>query len=331
MTNNGTYYNDNDPFICEWVRNLIKKGLVPDGEVDERSIENVKPEEIKGFIQHHFCCGICGWPLALNLAGWPADRSILSASFPCQPFSCAGSQKGGNDKRHIWPEGLRIISELHPGTIFGEQVPGAIGWGWLDAVFDDLEENGYTCGALVLPACSIGAPHIRQRIYWVANLQKSGRGQFHKHNSKSQARGKAVARRGYVGGRGEDCERLAHAKGRGQRADGCPAGQAAGGAEQRQQGGAMANAADTGCGRPDEQERGQERRAFEEWLNPPWSDSTWLACLDGKIRQVPLEPAFQPVADGFSGSRVGVLRAAGNAISPPAAAMFIKAYLETEA
>ena len=268
--NKWNYYNDNDPFICEWVRNLIKKGLVPDGEVDERSIENVKPEEIKGFIQHHFCCGICGWPLALNLAGWPADRSILSASFPCQPFSCAGSQKGGNDKRHIWPEGLRIISELHPGTIFGEQVPGAIGWGWLDAVFDDLEENGYTCGALVLPACSIGAPHIRQRIYWVANLQKSGRGQFHKHNSKSQARGKAVARRGYVGGRGEDCERS-------------------------------------------------------------WSDSTWLACLDGKIRQVPLEPAFQPVADGFSGSRVGVLRAAGNAISPPAAAMFIKAYLETEA
>lgn len=59
-----SYYNDSDPFVCEWARNLIKAGLAPPGEVDERSITEVKPDDLKGFVQCHFFCGILGWPLA---------------------------------------------------------------------------------------------------------------------------------------------------------------------------------------------------------------------------------------------------------------------------
>lgn len=67
------YYNENDPKAAAWVRELIKQKLIPQGEVDERSITEVKAEDISGFMQCHWFCGIAGWSLALQLAGWPAD------------------------------------------------------------------------------------------------------------------------------------------------------------------------------------------------------------------------------------------------------------------
>lgn len=67
------FYNDNDPFVCEWARNLVKAGLVPRGDVDERSIREVQPSDLRRYVQCHFFSGILGWPLALALAGVPDD------------------------------------------------------------------------------------------------------------------------------------------------------------------------------------------------------------------------------------------------------------------
>lgn len=166
------YYNDFDAQICDWVRGLIKAGLVPDGEVDQRSITEVQPEEVQGFAQCHWFCGILGWPLALQLAGWPVGERVWTGSCPCQPFSVAGRGKAQADTRHLWPAWFRLIRECRPERVFGEQVAGAIGWGWLDGVSTDVEKEGYTFGAVVLGAHSVGAPHIRQRVYWVADVQR---------------------------------------------------------------------------------------------------------------------------------------------------------------
>lgn len=172
-----TYLNEYDPFAAQWCRNLADAGEIPPTTIDERSIVDVQPENVEGLTQCHWFAGIAGWPLALKLAGWPADREIWTASLPCQPFSVAGQQKGEEDERHLWPEFIRILrgQKRRPCTIVGEQVPAAIGLGWLDGVFVDLEGEGYTCGAVVLPACSVGSPHIRQRIFWMAHASSAER------------------------------------------------------------------------------------------------------------------------------------------------------------
>jgi DNA (cytosine-5)-methyltransferase 1 len=165
------YYNDNDPRSVAWLRELIKQNVIPLGDVDERSVTNVTGSDLKGYNQCHFFAGIGGWAEALRLAGWPTTQPVWTGSCPCQPFSCAGQRKGEKDKRHLWPEFFRLIRECRPVTVFGEQVERAIGMGWLDGIFTDLEGEGYTCGATVLGAHSVGAPHIRQRLYWVADAE----------------------------------------------------------------------------------------------------------------------------------------------------------------
>jgi DNA (cytosine-5)-methyltransferase 1 len=163
------YYNDNDPGAVAWLRELIKHNLIPAGDVDERSITDVTGADLKGYTQCHFFAGIGGWSEALRLAGWSTDCPVWTGSCPCQPFSSAGKRQGEKDKRHLWPEFYRLIRECKPVTVFGEQVERAIGLGWLDGVFTDLEAQNYTCGAAVLGAHSTGAPHIRQRLYWVGD------------------------------------------------------------------------------------------------------------------------------------------------------------------
>jgi len=163
------YYNEFDPFAANWLRELIKEGLIADGVVDERSIKDVQPGDLRGFTQHHFFAGIGGWSYALRLAGWPDDKAVWTGSCPCQPFSAAGLELGADDERHLWPEFLRLISERTPSVVFGEQVSRAIGHGWLDTVANDLEAKGYAVAAAVLPACSVGAPHTRYRIFFVAD------------------------------------------------------------------------------------------------------------------------------------------------------------------
>ena len=166
------YYNEWEPFCAQWLRNLIKAGHLPDGEVDERSITEVSADDLRGFDQCHFFAGIGGWPYALRLAGW-GDRPVWTASCPCQPYSVAsvgyGGAQGQGDDRHLWPEVRRLAAERKPATIFGEQVHSAIGWGWWDEAAMDLEAQGYACRALVLRADALGADHERKRLYWVAD------------------------------------------------------------------------------------------------------------------------------------------------------------------
>jgi len=165
------YYNEIDPYCAEWLRNLMAAGQIASGEVDTRPIQDVMPGDLKGFSQCHFFAGLGGWSIALKLAGVPDDAPIWTGSPPCQPFSTAGKQKGKNDERHLWPEFYRLIRAGKPETVYGEQVAAAITHEWWDDVADDLEREGYTTGAAVLPACSVGAPHKRDRLWFVAHTQ----------------------------------------------------------------------------------------------------------------------------------------------------------------
>ena len=171
------FYNDNDPFACAWLRELIKANLIAPGVVDERSICDIQAEELKQFTQCHFFAGIGGWSLALRLAGWPDDEPVWTGSCPCQPLSCAGQRKGHADERHLWPAFHALIAQCRPATVFGEQVASADGREWLAGVRADLEAVGYAVGSADLCAAGVGAPHRRQRIYWVADNTQNGRGQ----------------------------------------------------------------------------------------------------------------------------------------------------------
>jgi DNA (cytosine-5)-methyltransferase 1 len=163
------YYNEIDPYCAQWLRNLIGEGLIAPGDVDDRSIIDVSPDDLRGYTQCHFFAGIGGWSYALRLALFPDDRPVWTGSCPCQPFSAAGKGQASGDERHLWPAWFELIRACRPPVIYGEQVEAAIGWGWLDLVYSDLEKEGYSVGAAVLPACGIGAPHIRQRLWFVAD------------------------------------------------------------------------------------------------------------------------------------------------------------------
>jgi DNA (cytosine-5)-methyltransferase 1 len=163
------YYNEFDPYAAQWLRNLMKAGLIPEGYIDERSIQKVKALDLKGYTQCHFFAGIGGWSYALRLAGWSDETPIWTGSCPCQPFSTAGKKLGIKDERHLWPIWFDLIRECKPAIVVGEQVKNAISKHWLDLVFTDLEGEGYACGAAVLPACGVGAPHQRDRLYWMAD------------------------------------------------------------------------------------------------------------------------------------------------------------------
>lgn len=165
----GAYYNEIDAYAAQWLRNLIAKGLIAEGDVDERSICDVAPEDLRGYTQCHFFAGIGGWSHALRLAGWPDDRPIWTGSCPCQPFSVAGKGLGADDPRHLWPHFFRLIRAARPSVVMGEQVAGAAGLGWLDGVRADLESENYASRGVDIPACAVDAPHIRSRLYWVAS------------------------------------------------------------------------------------------------------------------------------------------------------------------
>lgn len=169
-----TYYNEIDPFTAQWLRELINAGAIAPGDVDERDIADVTADDLAGYDQCHFFAGIGVWSYALRLAGWPDDRPVWTGSCPCQPFSSAGKGAGFADERHLWPEFSRLIRECRPATVFGEQVSSRDGLAWLDLVQADLEAAGYACGALDICAAGVGAPHIRQRLYWVAITSNEG-------------------------------------------------------------------------------------------------------------------------------------------------------------
>ena len=167
------FYNEWDPYAASWLRQLVEDGHIPPGEVDERDINTIDPDELIRYTQCHFFAGIGGWVYALRLANW-GDRRVWTGSCPCQPFSVAGNKKGASDKeRNLWPVWFNLIKVVRPDTVFGEQVASAVNekYQWLDAVSHDLEDEGYRIGSGILPACSVKAPHIRQRLWFVADTE----------------------------------------------------------------------------------------------------------------------------------------------------------------
>jgi len=534
------YYNEIDPKAAAWIRELIKQKLIPDGEVDERSITEVKPDDVQDFIQAHWFAGICGWPLALQLAGVPATTRLWTGSCPCQPFSTAGKGLAQSDERHLWPVFFDLIRQCRPPIVFGEQVASAAvvglrrtraevqqmrdqeailgflrregasstgilqsvqefadslteerelqygpnqqtGYGfgfsgslqgkesrdtfqlgtvrhlsthssggmradgntfrpdktqslelpipgsdrsrsgvhkgqcqssaifsecdesqlgseldfegcgvdqdsapreikrliaevggeaesytpvWVDGVQDDLEGAGYAFGACVMGAASVGAPHIRQRLYWVADDRSGRREMAHLHNGGSGAPG-SWRTPDFLGVRspadtGAHTHRLADNQGsehprKRAFASGQQGGFANGGGlvlpdgDRCSAGGSAATPAGYGdtiepagsgadglgnttssgqCGRGED---GTRESAEVSWTGhqTPWSDFALVHCRDGKTRRVPTEPAFFPLAHGVP-ARVVRLRGYGNAIIPQVAATFIQAFYETQ-
>jgi len=120
------------------------------------------------------------FPDVRTLKGSDIDGPIdvICGGYPCQPFSTAGQRRGKEDDRHLWPEFSRLVDELRPTWVIGENVAGHISMG-LDDVLSDLEGQGYACRTFVIPACAVGASHRRDRVWTVAHasqLQRNGSG-----------------------------------------------------------------------------------------------------------------------------------------------------------
>ena len=354
------YYNEHDPKAAAWLRELISANLIAPGEVDERSIVDVAPGDVRGFAQCHWFAGIGGWSYALRLAAWPDDRPVWTGSCPCQPFSCAGKQRGTADERHLWPEFARLIRECRPKTIFGEQVASAEVIGtqqeadfvdavsrgdyaaanklakrlattrgfhyfarWLDGVCDDLEAIGYRCWADDLPAASVGAPHIRQRLYWVANAQHAIRRPQH-GPGQDECNGHDAGREEAHRQPGTCCEVRGMAD---SDEPGCDERSRSGQQPIRGQGAGLGGVGDANDAGPQGRvERDGSARELPLGSSGAWSRYDILPCRDGKARRV--ESGTFPLAHGIP-ARVVRLRGYGNAIVPQVAAEFIRAAEES--
>lgn len=326
------YYNEHDPKAAAWLRELIAAGLIPAGDVDTRSITQVSPDEIRHYTQCHFFAGIGGWSLALELAGWPASRPVWTGSCPCQPFSGAGEGKGASDDRHLWPVFRRLIAKLHPERVFGEQVAQAIGFNWLDGVSADLEADGYAVGAAVLGAHSVGAPHIRQRLYWLANsngqqeLAANATRLHAESGSGSTYGGMANANGGRRKQRDANIGAVPIAATNGASCGLAVASDNGAGGDIGKAGGLERESMDARA-ESLRQTHGQTGTSGTDSRSPSchWDGCDIIECLDGKSRRV--ESGTFPLAHGVPG-RVGLLRGYGNAIVPQTAAEFVMACSE---
>ena len=331
-------YNENDPFAAAWLRNLAE--LIAPGVVDERSIADLRPGDLADYKQAHFFAGIGGWSYALRLAGWPDDRPVWTGSCPCQPFSSAGKGEGFADPRHLWPAWFRLIRECRPPVVFGEQVASPAGLAWFDHVSTDLEAEGYAIGAADLGAASVGAPHIRQRLFFVADRISAGTRRDAGAGACSEDQGcGARDADGYDSGdvlvARSPTRSVANSDGRQPRYRGLQRSGEHG--QQPQDGGASRVVHSAGRRRQEPSERNGEPKPNPADRNPPrpdadrsnpWASAVWLPCRDGKAR--PTQPGLFPLAHGIP-NRVGTLRGAGNAIIPQVAAEFVRAYMESGA
>jgi DNA (cytosine-5)-methyltransferase 1 len=299
------YYNEFDPYAAQWLRNLIAAGHIAPGDVDERSLLEVQPDDLKGYTQCHFFAGIGVWAYALRQARWADDRPIWTGSCPCQPFSAAGKQEGFEDERHLWPVWFNLIEQCRPPVVLGEQVASALGW--LDLVSADMEGAGYAIGASDLCAAGFGGAHIRQRLYFVGLADGDdarSQGHWQPRNVDApqgrEAAGRHSAESGVDGGLADD-----ELDGRGQ--SGAFTGRRGEGSSAQGLGERTAVGSD-------------ECRAGAPMLGRDAAD--WLFCRDGRWR--PVEPGTQPLAHEIT-SRVGRLRAYGNALDAETATQFCAA------
>lgn len=285
------YYNEIDPYAAQWLRNLIEAGHIAPGVVDERSIEDVKPDELMGYTQCHFFAGVGAWSLALRRAGWPDNRPVWTGSCPCQPFSSAGAGLAFADPRHLWPSFAWLIKQCAPPVIIGEQVASKAVEPWVDLVQADLEALGYAFGAVPFPSAGVGAPHIRDRLYWVADADSVRRpailGESYQGMDRRTYDQRTFAGFGFVIQAGGLADNLMQQR---------PRRQPGVGNVDDAHGRIESAAAATGlCGdmRPGP-------------TNGFWRSADWLGCRDGTWR--PVEPIHVKMVDGDTGS-MGHLRA----------------------
>lgn len=308
------YYNEHDAYAAQWLRNLIAAGELPSGYVDERDIQDVRAEDLVGYTHCHFFAGIGGWPLALRLAGWPDDEPVWTGSCPCQPFSAAGRRKGAADDRHLWPEFRRLIAECTPRTVLGEQVASKDGieqW-WFAGVRPDMETLCYECGEVDLPAACLNAPHIRQRLWWVA----------YGNGERWQGAGYAAQGRKKFSGTGSNA-----------RLGGASSGLGHPARERREGLGLLLQPGES-------REAGVDADGSSADYGY-WGDVEWVECREPNGRTVTrrLESGLAPLVDGLSfvladgrarqdAPRGQILKGIGNAIVPQVAALFVEAVME---
>ena len=221
------------------------------------------------------------------------DPDVIVGGFPCQPFSSAGLQKAQSDSRHLFPEMFRLIKECRPSWVIGENVIGIVKLG-LDEVLTDLENEGYATRTFNIPACAVGAPHLRQRVWIIAHSDSKG-----KPNGAidAQAQGELVADPSISG---------LQEHGYGQTKDAIERSKAVADPQSKRHG----RGSSEKCGNeqriilPKEQEGGEMGREAEGCGEPHRPDQWWES-----------EPPVGRLAHGVP-NRVSQIRALGNSIIP---------------
>ena len=361
------YYNEFDPAAAHILRYMIAEGVIAPGVVDERSIKDVTPDDLRDFTQVHLFAGGGFWSVAARLAGWPDDEPLWTASCPCQPFSAAGQGGGIDDPRHLWPDVYRLARAIRPALIVGEQVAAKAGYGWFDGVRADLAREDYASRSVDFPACSVNAPHQRNRQYWIALAdadceQQRRRGHPHGQADRDDAGAWAIDQTTGPDGAGSG-ERgpLGHTVEpglEGQYGYGDTGGRpdpdrpvtAADGGER------LSPDADVaivqGQSPAGQQPLDQHDAGLYARIGTYWSDAEWIVCHDDKARRA--KPGVCNVAHGVSGGmdrcsgggdeniqeadysflvkdmigRVNLWRVSGNAIVPEAAKEVIAAFID---
>jgi DNA (cytosine-5)-methyltransferase 1 len=143
-------YVENNDYAIEIIKARIRDGMLDDAPIwdDVRTFDG-KP--------------------------WAGSVDIVTAGFPCQPWSVAGKGLGELDDRNLWPDTIRIIREVRPGWVLLENTPGILSKSYIQQIFKDLAESGYDCRWDCIPAAAVGAPHLRYRI-WIVAYAQSQRG-----------------------------------------------------------------------------------------------------------------------------------------------------------
>ena len=235
---------------------------------------------------------------------------LISGGFPCQPFSVAGKQKGKRDDRYLWPEMLRIISEIKPTWVLGENVPGILSIAG-KTVCEDLEREGYAVAVFNFEAAAVGAPHRRERVFFVANSRcESERCESNRFNNKqlngTTEKFRATQRDGFTNGGKDvadtDSEGLQRRKETGNTCDGW---------ENRNK--LFAGCCDGEKWRPVESRLGMLADGIPYWLDGYWR----------------VEPDIPRVATGVK-NRVDRLKCLGNAVVPQQVYPILKAIAEIE-